>query len=158
MNNIVVWIVGAVILVGGGFFLFANSGTNSQDVVAQEAGTAKEMMKEIGNKSREFYEFVLPPIDMYLEDNQLVVIIDLPGFDKKDIKVNLHKNILSINAERHEQQKDTICKQRPNIIDKKIRLPIELKDDDNVGSAKFAQGVLTIKIPFSQKGKQISVE
>ena len=27
-------------------------------------GLMKEMMKEIGNKSREFYEFVLPPIDM----------------------------------------------------------------------------------------------
>jgi len=25
---------------------------------------AKEVMREIGNKSREFYEFVLPPVDM----------------------------------------------------------------------------------------------
>ena len=46
MNNILLWIVGAVILVGGGFFLFANSGTNSQDVVTEETGTAKEMMKK----------------------------------------------------------------------------------------------------------------
>ena len=48
---------------------------------------AKEMMKEIGNKSREFYEFVLPPVDMYLEDEKLTIIIDMPGFEKKkDIK------------------------------------------------------------------------
>ncbi len=66
---------------------------------------AKEMMREIGNKSREFYEFVLPPVDMYLEDNQLVVVIDLPGFDKKDIKLTLHKNILSVKAEKHEYPK-----------------------------------------------------
>ena len=26
---------------------------------------AKEIMKEIGNRSREFYEFVLPPVDIY---------------------------------------------------------------------------------------------
>jgi HSP20 family molecular chaperone IbpA len=120
---------------------------------------AKEMIKEIGNKSREFYEFVLPPIDMYLEDDSLTVIIDLPGFEKKDIKLTLHRNILSINAEKHESQKDGIvCKQRPSVIDKKILLPVRVKDEDDVSSAKFVQGVLTVKIPVTQKGKQISIE
>jgi HSP20 family molecular chaperone IbpA len=119
---------------------------------------AKEMIKEIGNKSREFYEFVLPPIDMYVDDDSLIVIIDLPGFDKKDIKLSVHKRILSISAEKHEPQKDNvICRQRPNIIDKKIPLPTEVKED-GISSAKFAQGVLTVKIPIAQKGKQIFIE
>lgn len=120
----------------------------------------KEMIKEIGNKSREFYEFVLPPIDMYVDSDFLVVVIDLPGFEKKDIKLTLHRNILSIKAEKQEQQKgDVVCKQRPNIIDKKILLPIHVKEgEDAVSSAKFAQGVLTVKIPMAQKGKQIAIE
>ena len=42
---------------------------------------AKEVLKEIGNKSREFYEFVLPPIDIMLDDDNLIVTVDLPGFD-----------------------------------------------------------------------------
>ena len=46
-------------------------------------GLVKEVMKEIGNKSREFYEFVLPPIDMHLTEDSLKVIIDIPGFKKK---------------------------------------------------------------------------
>lgn len=121
---------------------------------------AKEMMKEIGNKSREFYEFVLPPIDMYLEDSHLVVVIDLPGFDKKDIKITLHRNVLSVRAERYEPQKENIvCKQRPSMVDKKILLPAHIKEgEDAISSAKFSQGVLTIRIPISQKGKQISIE
>lgn len=121
---------------------------------------ANEMMKELGNKSREFYEFVLPPVDMYLEENQLVVVIDLPGFDKKDIKLTLHKNILSVKAEKHESQKENmVCKQRPSMVDKKILLPAHIKEeDDAISSAKFAQGVLTIRIPIFQKGKQISIE
>ena len=41
-------------------------------------GLVKEVIKEIGNKSREFYEFVLPPIDMYLYDNNLKIVIDIP--------------------------------------------------------------------------------
>jgi HSP20 family molecular chaperone IbpA len=96
---------------------------------------------------------------MYLEDDQLVVVIDLPGFDKKDIKLTLHKNILSVKAEKQDIQKENmVCKQRPNMIDKKILLPAHIKEEDSISSAKFVQGVLTIKIPVSQKGKQISIE
>jgi HSP20 family molecular chaperone IbpA len=119
---------------------------------------AKEMIKEVNTKSREFYEFVLPPVDMHLEDDFLTVIIDLPGFEKKDIKITIHKNILSINAEKHEQQREgVICRQRPSVIDKKILLPVHAKDED-VSSAKLIQGVLTVKIPVAQKGKQISID
>jgi len=121
---------------------------------------AKEMTKEIGNKSREFYEFVLPPVDMYLDEDSLTVVVDLPGFDKKDIKLTLHKNILSISAEKHDSQKDNVIyRQRPNMIDKKILLPIKVEDGkEGISSAKFVQGVLTIKIPALHQGKQISIE
>lgn len=120
---------------------------------------AKEMIREIGNKSREFYEFVLPPVDMYLDDDHLVAVIDLPGFDKKDIKITLHRNILSIKAQKQEPQRENIvCKQRPNLIDKKILLPVHIKEEETITSAKLAQGILTIRIPISQQGKQISIE
>lgn len=123
---------------------------------------ANEMMKEIGNKSREFYEFVLPPVDMHLDDDKLTVVIDIPGFEKKDIKLSINANILSIQAckEIPEQNKHSIiCNQRPNIIDKKIRLPIELKEgEESVNSAKYEQGVLTIIIPVQKYGKDIKIE
>lgn len=118
---------------------------------------AKEIAKEIGNKSREFYEFVLPPVDMHLDDDSLVVQIDMPGFDKKDIKLSIHKNILSINAQKPESKIEMIVNQRPNVIDKKIILPIYPKDE-SLGSAKLANGVLTIKIPYDKKEKQISID
>jgi HSP20 family molecular chaperone IbpA len=123
---------------------------------------AKEVMREIGNKSREFYEFVLPPVDMHLENNNLVITVDIPGFNKDDIKLTIHGNILSIKAEKkvYSNSKDEIiCNQRPNIIDKKIRLPIKIKEgEEKVNSAKYTDGVLTIKIPTSTTGKPISIE
>ncbi|MGI0017589.1 MAG: archaeal heat shock protein Hsp14 [Nitrosotalea sp.] len=120
---------------------------------------AKEVMKEIGNKSREFYEFILPPVDMILQNDSLVVSIDMPGFDKKEIKLRLNGNILSINATREDEVEGTIVwKQRPRSIDKKIRLPIEVKDDENPGaSAKYRDGVLTLTIP-TKTGKNIAIE
>jgi HSP20 family molecular chaperone IbpA len=123
---------------------------------------AKEVMREIGNKSREFYEFVLPPVDMHLENNNLVITVDIPGFNKDDIKLTIHGNILSIKAEKKvntNSKDEIICNQRPNIIDKKIRLPIKIKEgEEKVNSAKYADGVLTIKIPTSATGKPISIE
>ncbi|MBI2127827.1 MAG: Hsp20/alpha crystallin family protein [Nitrosarchaeum sp.] len=121
---------------------------------------AKEMIKEIGNKSREFYEFVLPPVDMYLDNEKLTLLIDLPGFAKKDIKLSLDGNILSIQAHKEipeEKNQNIICNQRPNIIDKKIRLPIDLREEQ-VSSAKYEHGVLTVTIPVKKHGKDISIE
>ena len=42
----------------------------------------KEFIKEIGNKSREFFEFVSPPVDIVEDGNELVVIADVPGIGK----------------------------------------------------------------------------
>lgn len=123
---------------------------------------AKEVMREIGNKSREFYEFVLPPVDMHLEKNNLVITVDIPGFNKDDIKLTINGNILSIKAEKKintSSKDEIICNQRPNIIDKKIRLPIRIKEgEEKVNSAKYTDGVLTIKIPTLTTGKPISIE
>lgn len=122
----------------------------------------EEMMKEIGNKSREFYEFVLPPIDMHLTDENLKVLIDIPGFVKEDIKLTLCGNILSIKAKKimnEEDSKTLISNQRPNMINKKIRLPIEIKEgEEKIESAKYEDGVLVLVIPVTKKSKNITIE
>ena len=121
---------------------------------------AKEFFKEIDDKSREFFEFVLPPIDLHEENDNLIVTVDIPGFDKNDIKVSMNGNVLSINAEKKDAINGrSIMKQRPRIIDKKMRLPITVKEgEEKVNSAKYTDGVLTIVIPITKKGKEISLD
>jgi len=125
-------------------------------------GLVNEVIKEIGNKSREFYEFVLPPVDMYLNEDNLKVVIDIPGFIKKDIELSLCGDILSIKAQKIINEKESealITNQRPNLIDKKIRLPIDVKQgEEKIKSAKYEEGILTIIIPVTKKGKNISIE
>jgi len=125
-------------------------------------GLMKEMIKEIGNKSREFYEFVLPPIDMHLNDESLKVVIDIPGFSKKDIELSLCGDILSIKAKKVIDEKDSktlISNQRPNMINKKVRLPIEIKEgEEKIESAKYEDGVLVLVIPVTKKSKNITIE
>ena len=121
---------------------------------------AKEFFKEIDDKSREFFEFVLPPIALHEENDNLIVTVDIPGFDKSDIKVSMNSNVLSINAEKKDVANGrTIMKQRPRVIDKKMRLPITVKEgEEKVNSAKYVDGVLTIEIPITKKGKEISLD
>ena len=112
----------------------------------------KEIMKELSNRSREFYEFVLPPIDIIEDANDLVVTIDLPGFAKKDIKLRIAGNVLSVSAKREEVENvgTVYSRHRPIQIDKKIPLPISVNDDDEQirGTAIYQDGVVTLRIPI----------
>jgi HSP20 family protein len=112
---------------------------------------AKEFVKELGNRSKEFYEFIMPAIDMFEDGNELVVAVDLPGFAKKDIKLRIIGNVLSINAKREPEENfgTVYYRQRPNYIDKKVHLPFSVSDDEKViGTAKYIEGVINLKIPI----------
>ena len=115
--------------------------------------TVWELTEELSRRSRGFFEFIMPAIDMVEEGNELVVSIDLPGFAKDDIDLKIVENILTINAKRKEEETHhygtTYYKQRPLQIKRKVVLPIPPKDDETiVGTAKYENGVITLRIPL----------
>jgi HSP20 family molecular chaperone IbpA len=113
---------------------------------------AKELMKEMGNKSREFFEFVMPAVDIVEDGNSLLVIADLAGFDKKDISLRINDSVLTISATRDpvEHAGSSYWKQRPLKIEKKVHLPIKIKEgEEALGKATYEKGVLEIRIPIT---------
>ena len=109
----------------------------------------REVMKEFSNKTREFFEFVMPPVDIYEEGNELVVKVDLAGFKKEDISVRINKDILSIKAKRDRLENVTIYQQqRPLKIDKSIPLPISVEEQEEL-KATYNNGVLEVRIPIT---------
>ena len=113
---------------------------------------AKELMKEIGNKSREFFEFVMPAVDIVEDGSSLLVIADLAGFDKKDISLKINDSVLTISATRDpvEHAGSSYWKQRPLKIEKKVYLPIKIKEgEEALGKATYEKGVLEIRIPIT---------
>lgn len=114
---------------------------------------ANELMRELGNRSREFFEFVMPPLDIYEDGSDLVVLIDLPGFSKQDISLRIVDNVLSIIAKRQREENKIMgtvyIRQRPLYINKKVPLPIKVTEEDQVlGSATYIDGVVTLRIPI----------
>ena len=48
----------------------------------------------------EFFEFVMPALDMYEDGSDLVVLIDLPGFSKQDISLRILENVAFHKCEK----------------------------------------------------------
>ena len=58
-----------------------------------------------------------------------------------------------------KESESLISNQRPNVIDKKIRLPVKIKQgEEKIESAKYENGVLTLIIPITKNGKDITIE
>lgn len=111
----------------------------------------KELAKELNSRSREFYEFVMPAIDMVEDGGELLVLIDMPGFAKKDISLRITGNILSISGKREQEESlgTVYYKHRPFRIDKKVILPLTVKEEEKiVGKATYENGVVTLRIPI----------
>jgi HSP20 family protein len=112
------------------------------------------LTRELGNFSREFYEYITPAIDIFEDENELVVKIDLPGYAKKDINLSIEEDILRIRAKKEPDEETRIgsiyYKQRPRQIDKSIVLPISTQDGTKVvGAAAYVDGVVTVRIPIA---------
>ena len=66
------------------------------------------LSRELGNFSREFYEYITPAIDIFEDENELVVKIDLPGYAKKDINLSIEEDILRIRAKKEPDEETRI--------------------------------------------------
>jgi HSP20 family protein len=113
------------------------------------------LSRELGNFSREFYELTMPAIDMFEDEKDLVVKIDLAGFAKKDINLSIEEDILRIRAKREPDEKthtaSVYYKHRPHQIDKRIILPISVQDGRKLaGAAAYVDGVVTVRIPNAE--------
>lgn len=95
---------------------------------------------------------VVPALDVYEEKDRIVVKTDLPGMDKKAIKVKVQDNILTISGEKKSENKDKregyYREERAfGSFQRSLRLKPGLKTEGV--EASYKDGVLTINIPKS---------
>lgn len=103
-------------------------------------------------------------VDIKEKDEEYILEGEIPGVDKKDIKLELRDDILSISVERDEQIKE----ERENYIRKERRSGILQRSFylDNIKKdeikAKFKDGILYVRLPKNKssqpKNNQIEIE
>jgi HSP20 family protein len=103
-----------------------------------------------------------PVVDIYEEDDALVIKAELPGMDKKDIAIDLKDGLLTLKGEReHDKEvKEENYYRKERVFGRfhrTFKLPAEV-DPEKI-KADFKDGVLKIDIPKpeEEKPKKITV-
>ena len=103
-----------------------------------------------------------PAVDMFENDDRIVIKAELPGVDKKDISVDVKDRVLTLSGERNYENevKEENYYRRERACGKFKRtfnLPVDV-DPDKV-KADFKDGVLKVELPKpeAQKPKRITV-
>jgi len=103
-----------------------------------------------------------PVVDMFDEDDRIVIKAELPGMDKNDIAVDVKDRVLTLSGERtHDNAvKEENYYRRERAYGKFQRafsLPVDV-DSDKI-KADFKDGLLKIEVPKpeKQKPKEITI-
>jgi HSP20 family protein len=91
-----------------------------------------------------------PTVDVYEQDNQIVVTADLPGVKKEDLNVELDQGSLLIRGERHaEQQERQDRHYRTERSSGSFYRRLPLPDGVNADQiqARYSDGILEVRVP-----------
>ncbi|MGA7145359.1 MAG: Hsp20/alpha crystallin family protein [Desulfobacterales bacterium] len=103
-----------------------------------------------------------PVVDVYDNDENIVIKAELPGIDKKDINIDVKDGVLTLKGDRswdNEVKKDKYYRRERSFgrFERAFQLPVDV--DPGKISADYNDGILKISIPKpeEQKPKQITV-
>ncbi|MFI5071047.1 MAG: Hsp20/alpha crystallin family protein [Terriglobales bacterium] len=103
-----------------------------------------------------------PPVDIYEDEHNITLKLEVPGIDEKDIDVRIESNTLTVHGERKiekEEKEENFrrVERQYGSFTRSFTLPSSL-DPEQV-SADYGNGVLKIKLAkkAEAKAKQIKV-
>jgi HSP20 family protein len=90
--------------------------------------------RDIKSGRTEVQEVREPMVDVFEEDDHLLVLVELPGIDKEDVRIDLKDDVLTISAERGDKK-----------YRKEVLLPRSVSKEKMQVSCN--KGILEIKCP-----------
>lgn len=103
-----------------------------------------------------------PEADVVEMENELRVMVELPGMKPEDINLDLENNVLTISGEKHEQRQEGnegmwhLTERRYGKFTRSFVLPRDVEQDSI--QAHFQDGVLNVVIPKSEKARRRRIE
>ena len=104
---------------------------------------------------------VWPLLDVREGKEKYTICIEIPGVEKKDLKISVKKDKLIIQGEKKEEKKKQeesylrVERSYGNFM-RSVSLPMEV--DQSKITAKYNDGVLNVILPKIRKGKSKEVE
>jgi len=101
------------------------------------------------------------PMDAYRSQDTFLVQFDLPGVETDEIDLTVEKNVLTVHAERARPQSsediEMVANERPQGTFSRQLFLGDTLDPDGI-EAEYQAGVLTLRIPISERAKPRKVE
>ena len=122
----------------------------------------EQMANEIFNGRRStFGSGITHSVDVYREEDSLVVKAELPGIKKKDLDISLEDDVLTIKAKKkHEEVKEDsdhyISERHFGEFTRRMTMPFPV-DTENI-SATFKNGLLEMRLPKSEEAGKKRIE
>ena len=113
-----------------------------------------DVTKSVGVKP--FQGTAYPKVNVYEYDDKIGIVAEIPGLDKKQLKVEVEDSVLTISGDKHSVADDEGAKVlrrelKASSFKRSFELG-ELLDGDKV-SAKFKDGILSVSIPKTEPEK-----
>lgn len=120
------------------------------------------MKKELSTKEEKTKpgKFYVPDTDIYETDEALVVVMDMPGVEKKNIDIKVENNVLSVEGQidfaKYENLKPVYTEYNVGHFSRSFSIS---RDIDSAGiSAKIEDGVLTLRLPRAKEAAPRRIE
>ena len=103
-----------------------------------------------------------PSVDVIEHEDRFDLTLDLPGIKKEDLTITVKEGTLYLSGEREQPERDENAEfyhsyERPaGSFERSFQLPDHV-DGDKI-KASFADGVLTVEVPKSEKAKPRTIK
>ena len=96
-----------------------------------------------------------PSVNLFLDGDDTVLMAEVPGVKKDEIKVQIKDNLITLSGERKTEYPEKASyhriERRGFTFDRTIKLPVKV-DMDKV-KAEFENGILKVVMPRSERDK-----
>ena len=128
-------------------------------LTTEKAGSPdKTEKKSLATRDEAIY--IAPPVDIFENEDSLIVVADLPGVDKDGVEIHVEDDILTIKGNAKYTQPANVLRQEFTLQNYYRQFQLSNEVDQSKISAESKNGVLTIIMPKAEKSmpKQIKVK
>ena len=102
-----------------------------------------------------------PTMDITENQSEYVVIAEMPGVNKEDVKITFEKSLLTVQGQRKSSEipqdaRVLLNEMRVRDFSRSIRIPVEI--EVNNLSAELENGMLRIVLPKAEEAKPKQIE
>jgi HSP20 family protein len=122
--------------------------------------TEREMVKPAQNSAEvlKHGKASTPDVDIFVNDDEILLVADLPGIAKEDLSINLENNTLTIEGAFTAKFAGTCQRREFDSTDYRRVFTLPKGIDAEKTTAEFQKGVLSLHLPKSAAGKPCQIE